>query len=415
MKSDAPVPLPLAEARRRITAAIRPVSDIERIPLIDALDRVLAEDLVSTVDVPAHDNSAMDGYALPRDRSAVAPTTLRIVGEARAGRPHVGPVPADACVRIMTGAVMPADCDAVVAQEEVVIDGERIRYASTIRPGQHRRLAGEDIAAGSLALRRGRRLVPSDLGIAASIGSAELAVFRRPRVAVFSTGNELRDVDEALDVGAIRDANRHTVLGMLRRLGVEAIDLGIVRDDPLALAAVLTRACSNEVRADAIVTSGGVSVGDADHTRAVMARMGAIDFWTLAVKPGRPMAFGRVTTDRGSALLFGLPGNPVAVMVVFYALVRDALIAISGATAEPLVAVRAVCDSAIGKAIGRAEFVRGVLTDRVDGWHVRATQAQGSGVLRSMSEANGLIVLDHQHGPVAAGDPVDVWPFHGLI
>ena len=415
MSGSRDVALPLDEARRRIATAVRPVDEVDHVSLLDALDRVLAEDLVSTVTVPAHDNAAMDGYALPRDRSLVVPTSMRIVGVARAGMPYRGPVLSDACVRIMTGAVMPDGCDAVVPQEDVIVDGDRIVYGHAIRAGQHHRIAGEDLAIGSLALLRGRRIVPSDLGLAASIGTERLAVFRRPRVAVFSTGNELRDVAEPLEAGSIRDANRYTVLGMLRRLGVEAIDLGIVEDDANALAEVLTRACGDEIRADAVITSGGVSVGDADHTRAVMARLGAIDFWTLAIKPGRPMAFGRIATGGRSALLFGLPGNPVAVMVVFYALVRDALLAMSGATSEPLVPLSATCDNAIAKVVGRTEFIRGVLASGIDGMHVRATLAQGSGVLRSMSEANGLIVLDHDRGPVAVGDKVDVWPFHGLI
>ena len=413
VKPDGAPALSLADARRRIHDAIRPVDDIERVPLMQALDRVLAEDLVASVAVPAHDNAAMDGYALSTDRARPPATDLRVVGEARAGRPYTGPLVDDACVRIMTGAMMPAGCDAVVPQEQVVVDGDRVRCDAVVLPGQHVRLAGEDLAIGSCALPRGRRLVPSDLGIAASLGAATLAVRRRPRVAVFSTGDELRDVGDTLEPGTIRDANRYTLLAMLARLGVETIDLGIVPDEPAALEAVLVRACAN-LRADAIVTSGGVSVGDADHTRAVMDRRGSIDFWTLAVKPGRPMAFGRVSSGDRDALLFGLPGNPVAVMVVFYALVRDAVLALSGASIETMPSIAARCEEAIAKVPGRTEFVRGVLSRVDDGWRVRPTSAQGSGVLRSMSEANGLIVLAHDRGPVAASDAVDVWPFLGL-
>ena len=413
-------PLHLHEARLRIAATIEPVSGIERVALVDALDRVLAADLVSTVDVPGHDNAAMDGYALPRDRSTSIGASFRIVGTARAGHPYEGRVDTDQCVRIMTGAVMPAACDAVVPQERVeVVDG-RVRFDGAVVTGQHRRPAGEDLRVGQVALRRGRRLVPSDLGVCASIGCACVDVLRRPRVAVFSTGAELRDANEALRPGSIRDANRYTLIGMLKRLDVDVVDLGIVDDDPDALEAVLRRACGHGddgrgVRADAIVTSGGVSVGDADHTRTVMARLGSVDFWTLAVKPGRPMAFGRIACDGHAALLFGLPGNPVAVMVVFYALVRDALLMLAGGTPAPIPSITAICDHDLAKAPGRTEFLRGIAGREDDGWHVRTTGTQSSGVLRSMSEANCLIVLNHDRGFVTRGEAVEAWPFRGLL
>jgi molybdopterin molybdotransferase len=403
----------LTDARRLIDAAITPIADRERVPLIDALDRVLVADLVSTVAVPAHDNSAMDGYALRS--SMVAPRTLRIVGQASAGHPFTGSVGLDDCVRIMTGAVMPTDCDAVVAQETVVVDDGIVTVDAIVKAGQHRRGAGEDLQVGATALSRGRRITPADLGLAASIGVGTLEVVRRPRVAVFSTGSELRDVDEALDTGSIRDANRYTIIGMLTKLGVDVVDLGIVKDDPAALEAAIVRACSDAVRADAIITSGGVSVGDADYTRDVMRRRGDVAFWSLAIKPGRPMAFGRVNGDGGRALLFALPGNPVAAMVIFYALVREALLKLGGASVEPLPSVFAISDTAFNKLGGRTEFFRGVLVRQQDDWHVRPTGAQGSGILRSMSEANGLIVLDHERGPVRPGERVEVWPFHALM
>ncbi len=387
-----------------------PIEGVERVPLIAALGRILAQDLVSRVAVPAHDNAAMDGFALASRPGSTH--RLRIVGEAHAGRPFAGSVADDACVRIMTGAVMPSDCDAVVPHEAARIDDDCVTIDGVVARGQHRRLAGEDLQVGAVALARGRRIAPADLGLAASLGVDMLDVVRRLKVAVFSTGDELRAVDQPLDPGSVRDANRHTLIGMLTALGIDAIDLGIVRDDPAALEDTLLRAC--EV-ADAIVTSGGVSAGDADHTRDVMARVGDIAFWTLAIKPGRPMAFGHVGVDDHEALLFALPGNPVAVMVVFYALVRDALTTMAGGIAEPLPAITAITDMPFDKVRGRTEFVRGIASRAADGWHVRTTGTQSSGVLRSMSEANCLIVLEHDRGPVAPGERVEAWPFRGLV
>lgn len=408
--------LPLDEARRLLTATVEPIVDVEQVALRDALGRVLHESLVSAVRVPAHDNAAMDGYALRADGpvEAGAPTTWRIVGQARAGHPYTGRVGSDECIRILTGAVMPADCDTVVPQEQVHVDGDGITLEHPYRPGQHRRRAGEDLDVGTTVIAKGRRITPSDLGLAASVGATTLVVVRRARIAVFSTGNELSDVGQPLPIGGIRDSNRYALIGLLTLLGVEVVDLGIVRDDPAALEACLLHACGDDVRADAIVTSGGVSAGDADHTRDVMARIGQVDFWKLAVKPGRPMAFGRIANGARSALLFGLPGNPVAAMVIFHALVRDALLQRMGARIEPLPAITAVSDVAIAKAPGRTEFVRAIASRQADGWHVRPTGDQGSGILRSMSDANCLVVLEHARGPVAIGERVEAWPMHGL-
>ncbi len=411
------------DARRLIDAAIRPVIDTETIALHAALGRVLANDLVSQVDVPAHDNAAMDGYAFRAEASTPARNRtgtrrLRVVGQALAGEPFTGSVASGECVRVMTGAMMPLHCDAVVPQEETTSHGNEVEIAGDVRPGQHRRCRGEDLASGAIAIPRGRRITPSDLGLAASIGAAEVPVVRWPRVAIFSTGTELRAAGEALAPGCVHDSNRYALMGMLERLGVEVIDMGIVRDDRDALEAALTHACSDTVRADAIVTSGGVSGGDADYTREVMRKIGRVSFWKLAIKPGRPMAFGRVEVvsehATRSALLFGLPGNPVSTMVVFYALVREALLKLSGAHVEPLPCLRLICDAPLKKPKGRTEFVRGIAYRRDDGWHVRTTGAQGSGILRSMSEANCLIVLDHDRSDVATGEVVEAWPFDGL-
>jgi molybdopterin molybdotransferase len=410
-----PKALPVAQAQEFIARLVTPVRAVESLALRSALGRVLARDVISGIDVPGLDNSAMDGYALRgSDLDAGDEIVLQLVGSGFAGERFEGSVGARQCVRIMTGAVMPAGLDTVVPQEFVKLDQGRVRIpAGVVRAGDNRRLAGEDIARGAVALGAGRTLRPADLGLLASLGHAEAAVFRRARVAFFSTGSELRSVGETLDAGCVYDSNRYTIWGMLQRLGVEVIDLGVVRDDPAALEAAFASAARD---ADAVVTSGGVSVGEADHTKLVMARLGDVLFWRIAMRPGRPMAIGRIASAGHTALLFGLPGNPVAVMVTFYALVRDALLALGGATPAPLLTLRAASLEAIRKRPGRTEYQRAIVSRAGDGrWQVRTTGSQGSGILRSMSEANGLVVLAHEQGDVAPGAEVDVLPFDALI
>jgi molybdopterin molybdotransferase len=287
--------------------------------------------------------------------------------------------------------------------------------AGVVRTGDNRRLAGEDLARGDIALTAGRVVRPADIGMLASLGQAEVLVRRRLRVAFFSTGDELRSIGEPLDAGCVYDSNRYTLWAMLQRLGlVELIDMGVVKDEPDALRAAFASAALD---ADAVITSGGVSVGEADHTKQIMAELGDVLFWRIAMRPGRPMAIGRIATAGHSAILFGLPGNPVAVMVTFYALVRDALLAMSGAQAQPMPLLRAESTDGIRKKPGRTEYQRGIVTRAAEGgeWQVRITGSQGSGILRSMSEANGLVVLHHAQGNVAAGERVDVVPFDALI
>ncbi|MEO8310158.1 MAG: gephyrin-like molybdotransferase Glp [Caldimonas sp.] len=410
-----PKALPVAQAQEFIARLVPRVQAVETVALRSALGRVLAEDVVSAIDVPSHDNSAMDGYALRGNELAdVAESVFTVAGAGFAGGRFEGDVGARECVRIMTGAVMPAGLDTVVPQEFVRVDGDVVAVpAGVVKCGDNRRLAGEDLARAEVALAAGRTIRPADLGLLASLGAAEVAVFRRLRVAFFSTGNELRSVGQPLDAGAVYDSNRYTLWGMLQRLGVDVLDLGVVRDEPAALAAAFRTAAD---AADAVITSGGVSVGEADHTKAVMAELGDVLFWRIAMRPGRPMAIGRIASGGREAILFGLPGNPVAVMVTFYALVRDALLAMSGATAMPLLVVRAASVAPIRKRPGRTEFQRGIVSRAGDGrWQVRTTGSQGSGILRSMSEANGLVVLGHSQGDVAVGDEVDVLPFDALI
>jgi molybdopterin molybdotransferase len=410
-----PSALPVAQAQEFIARLVPVVQAVESVPIRSALSRVLARDIVSPIDVPAHDNSAMDGYALRgSDLLVDAPTALDVVGTGLAGEAGTGEVLAGQCLRIMTGAVMPAGLDTVVPQEFTEAkDGKVVIPPGVVRPGDNRRLAGEDLARGEAALHAGRMLRPADIGMLASLGQAEVPVRRRLRVAFFSTGDELRSIGEPLPAGCVYDSNRYTLWAMLQRLHVDVLDMGVVRDDPAALEAAFRHAAEN---ADAVITSGGVSVGEADHTKQVMARLGDVLFWRIAMRPGRPMAIGRIESGGRAAILFGLPGNPVAVMVTFYAFVRDALLRMSGATPEPLPMLRAASVKALRKKPGRTEYQRGIVTRAADGsWQVAITGSQGSGILRSMSEANGLVVLAHEQGDIEAGGLVDVLPFDGLV
>lgn len=394
-----------------IQRLVIPVSETQSLTLHEALDRVLARDVVSPIDVPAHDNSAMDGFACAgSDLLAGRTSTLRIVGTALAGAPSAVIVKAGEALRITTGAVMPAGLDTVVPQEFVTVHGEDVQIPQgVVQTGDNRRLRGEDLVRGRAAVQAGRVLRPAELGLIASLGIGEVTVKRRLRVAFFSTGDEIHSIGEALSAGGVYDSNRYTVHGMLRRLGVEAIDMGVIRDDPASLEAAFRDAAS---RADAVITSGGVSVGEADHTKQVMAALGDVRFWRIAMRPGRPLAIGTI----GNAVIFGLPGNPVAVMITFHAFVREALLRMGGASPRPVPTFRVRCQTAIRKKPGRTEYQRAVLSMDAQGEQVVSIVGnQGSGVLRSMSEANGLVVLPHAQGDVAKGDFVDVLPFEGLV
>ena len=407
-----PKALTVDAAQAFIAQLVPHVDTVERVALRASLGRVLAHDIVSAINVPAHDNSAMDGYALRgSDLAASSDTLLRVVGTGFAGTAYAGAVAPGDCVRIMTGAVMPANLDTVVPQEFTKSEGDKVVRipAGVVRTGDNRRLAGEDLARGTSALRAGRLLRPADLGLLASLGQAEVPVLRKLRVAFFSTGDELRSIGEPLAAGCVYDSNRYTIWAMLQRLGCEVLDLGVVRDDPAALRATFSQAAAS---ADVVITSGGVSVGEADHTKQIMAELGDVLFWRIAMRPGRPMAIGRIH----NAILFGLPGNPVAVMVTFYAFVREALLAMSGATPEPVPRLRAACMTALRKKPGRTEYQRGIVSRNADGrWQVAITGSQGSGILSSMSAANGMVVLSHDQGDVAAGDEVEVIAFDGLV
>ena len=412
-----PQALSVEQVNAFLAELVQPVSanESQDVYLFDALGRVLAQDVISPISVPAHNNSAMDGFAfdaaqLPADQ----PLTLRVVGTALAGKAWQGKVNAGECLKIMTGAILPDGLDTVVPQEFCHIDSAHDVTTVTLPPnilkaGDNRRLMGEDLMQGQPALKAGQHLTPAALGLVASLGLPDVRVHRRLRVAYFSTGDEVLSLGDAPREGAVYDSNRYTVFGLLTRMGCEVIDMGVVRDEPALLEAAFAKAARE---ADAIITSGGVSVGEADFTKAMMKKLGDVAFWKIAMRPGRPMAVGRI----GKSVLFGLPGNPVAVMVTFLAFVRPALLRMMGSTAQPAPLLRAKCLEPLRKKAGRTEYQRGFVSSAPDGTlQVRTTGNQGSGVLSSMVQGNGLIVLHHAQGNVAVGDDVDVMMFEGAV
>jgi molybdopterin molybdotransferase len=402
--------LSAAEARNRMLAEVSPICGHEFLPVRSTLGRILAADIIAPHDVPAHDNSAMDGFAVCFDSLArEGETRLTVVGTAFAGNAFSGLVGKGQAVRIMTGAVLPAGADTVVVQEVTRVEEAAVWIPAGQRLGQNTRRAGEDLARGQVALPAGKQIGPAELGLIASLGIAEVDVKRRLRVAFFSTGDELASIGTPLAPGQIYDSNRYTLHGLLSRLGADIIDMGVVPDQPAALEATLVEAAQV---ADAIITTGGVSVGEADFIKVILAKLGQVKFWKLNIKPGRPMAFGKI----GNAWLFGLPGNPVAVMVSYTQFALDALLRLSGldpVPERPLLTVNAA--NAIKKQVGRREYLRGQIVT-VDGrWQVKTTGNQGSGVLRSMSEANCFVILPEDCAGVQAGDSVQVQLFDGLL
>ena len=398
---------------QHLVQSLPPVA-AQEIPLMQALGRIVAADIISPIDVPAHDNSAMDGFAFDGKHLGLAPLKLRVVGTALAGKAWQGNVKTGECVKIMTGAVMPTGLDTVIAQELATMHtsgSESIVEipAGILQAGDNRRKAGEDLQRGLPALRVGSALSPAALGLVASLGITKVKVNRQLRVAYFSTGDEVLSLGDAMREGAVYDSNRFTVFGLLTRMGCQVVDMGVVRDDPVLLEQAFSKASEN---ADVIITSGGVSVGEADFTKAMMKKLGDVAFWKIAMRPGRPMAVGRL----GKCILFGLPGNPVAVMVTFLAFVKPALLHLMGGTASTTPYLRAKSAVALRKKPGRTEYQRGFVRTLSDGTlQVEAAGNQGSGVLRSMVEANGLIVLHHHQSSVAAGEEVDVMMFEGVI
>lgn len=404
--------LPVDQAMARLLDAVNPILDLETVALDQAVDRILAEDLLSPVQVPSHRNAAVDGYAMRgQDLPAAGELkSLPIIGEASAGHPFSGALKPGQSVRIMTGAAMPDGADTVLMQEHVECSGQQVTLDARHSPGQNVRQAGEDIQINDRILSAGARLTPPQVGLISSLGLERVAVYRKLRVAVFSTGDELLAGGEPAREGFIYDSNRFSLTSALQRLGCDVLNLGIVPDNKAALSQTLAQASK---QADVIFSSGGVSVGEADFTRTVLSELGEIGFWKIAMKPGRPIAFGRI----GEALFFGLPGNPVAVLVTFYQFAKPALEKMMGLT-EPLLAPRFKARSAVAmrKRPGRTEYQRGILYQSDSGeWQVKTTGKQGSGILRSMCLANCFVILPHESGSVAPGDDVLVQPFAGLF
>jgi molybdopterin molybdotransferase len=400
------------QALQLILDQMHSLTESEIVPIRETLNRTLAADITSSINVPGHTNSAMDGYAInANDIPTEAQTELKNIGTAWAGQPYTGKINKSECVRIMTGAAMPSGTDTVVMQEHVKVDGNKIFIDHTIRAGQNVRQAGEDIPIGGQVLSKGKVLTPADLGLLASVGISETSVVKKLRVAFFSTGDELRPVGTNLEVGQIYDSNRYTLHGMLTRLGTEVIDLGVIKDDRKAVESAFIDAAD---KADVIITSGGVSVGEADFVKETLEKLGEVNFWKVAMKPGRPLAFGKIK----NAWFFGLPGNPVSVMVTFYMFVQPALKKLAGGNYQAPLMIEASCLTKLRKRPGRVEYQRGVLSrdsNHPTHYEVVKTGAQGSGILRSMSDANCFIILPMESIGVEIGDSVQVLPFEAII
>lgn len=406
-----PNAMPVNKARQYIKQFLNPITETELLPIRECLGRILATNILSPANVPNYDNSAMDGYAFNADDiKPEKPTHLKVIGTAFAGKAFNGSVALGECIRIMTGAAMPQGADTVVVQEKVSLETDHITFIDAPKPRMNVRYAGEDLRINQTVLATGHLMRPADLGLVASLGIATIEVYRKLKVAFFSTGDELVSLGQPLQIGQVYDSNRYTLFGMLSKLGAEIIDLGAIKDDPALLEETLLNAAS---QADVVITSGGVSVGEADYMKLLLAQHGQVMFWKVAMKPGRPLAYGKV----GNAHYFGLPGNPVAVMVTFYQFVRNAMLSLMGQpNPPPLPTFKVECTQAIKKLTGRTEFQRGILFANAEGnWQVKPTGAQGSALLSSMSLANCFIVLDETVGNLDAGALVQVQVLDGIV
>ncbi len=421
--SSEKITLSVLEAQHLILEAMHPLCLSEQVALENALDRISTNNIPAPINVPAFDNSAMDGYAFcAQDLNDRA--TLSLVGSAFAGHPFQAMLQPEQAIRITTGAPMPKRADTVLPYELAILaDANTLDMRNvTVKAGQHRRCCGEDLKIGSTAISKGQRLRPAELGLLASLGLSEITVQRRVRVALFSTGDELRSTGQSVGShsGGIYDSNRITLRAMLMRFGAEVIDLGVLPDDPVKLENALTEIAS---KVDVIITSGGLSGGIADYTGKIMQKIGNIQFLSINMRPGRQFAFGKVTTSPAGndspapTYLFGLPGNPVAVMVSFYFLVRPALQRLNGAQTSPPLQINAIAMHDIPKKIGRTEFQRGICeADREPPQlRVRITGKQGSGILSSMSEANCMVVLENDQADIKAGDNIKIILFEGML
>jgi molybdopterin molybdotransferase len=405
--------LPVEQAERIIHARVAPVAEVETVSLQAAHGRVLARDVLAPIDLPPFDNSAVDGYAVRHaDLDGKAESRLAVAERVTAGRAAARALPAGAAIRIFTGAPMPAGADTVFMQEDVRREGDAVIVPAGLARGANRRLAGEDVRAGSVALAAGRRLAAQHVALAAGIGVTALDVFRRVRVAVFSTGDEIVEPGRPRPAAALFDANRYLLIALIERLGGVATDLGILPDDPARLARAIAAAAAEH---DLVVTSGGVSTGEADHVRHAVEAVGRLVFWRVAIKPGRPVAMGVIPGARGGAAFVGLPGNPAAVYVTFARIVRPLLLRLAGAEAAPLVPLPVRSAFAYRKRAGRREYVRVKLARAADGTVEAIKHAQeGAGIITSLTETDGLVELPEDVTTVVPGATVGFLSYAAL-
>ncbi|MFN3709724.1 MAG: gephyrin-like molybdotransferase Glp [Alishewanella aestuarii] len=399
--------LPVADALAQMLAQVSTVSETEQVPLAQALDRVLAEPVLASFDVPGYDNSAMDGYAV-RAAEVKAGQALTLQGSALAGHAFAAALAPQSCVRIMTGAVLPAGADTVIMQEQVRLQDGKVIADFVPKVGENVRKAGEDLKNGQQVLSAGCRLTAPQLGLLASLGIADVAVRRKLKIAIFSTGDELVLPGQPLPEGHIYDSNRVVLRAMLQRLGVEVLDLGLLPDQPAAIRSAFQSAMRD---ADALITSAGVSVGDADYTRQMLSELGQVNFWKVAIKPGKPFAFGKLE----NCWFFGLPGNPVAAVVTLDQLVQPVLLKLAGAAVSPANQLTAVTTVTLKKQPGRADYQRGYYWATAEGLFVKNLGSQSSGMLSSIANANCYIVLPQDSGSVASGEAVTIQPFGQLL
>ena len=408
--------LPIAEMERLIADRITPVSEIEAIHLRDALGRVVASDVFAPIDLPPFDNSAVDGFAVSHaDLANDRDSELVIVDRVTAGRPSSKPLSTGQAIRIFTGAPMPIGADTVFMQEDCRVSGNKVVVPPGLKLGANRRLAGEDVRKGAVVLVAGRRLLAQDLALAAALGLTQISVRRRLRVAVFSTGDEIVEPGAPRAAPAIFDANRFLLIGLLERLGSEVTDLGILADDPTTLAAAFAQAAQTH---DLVLTSGGVSTGEADHVRAAVERMGRLVFWRVAIKPGRPVAMGVVmgSNRKTFADFVGLPGNPAAVFVTFVRVVRPLLLQLAGALPQPLTPLPVRAAFSYRKRRGRREYVRVALRTSADGLVEAVKHRQeGAGVITSLTETDGLVELSEDTVAIEPGSMVGFLPYAALV
>ena len=410
---SAPGLMPLSNALNTLRESLSNVCEEITLPLSEALGFTLSDNIISGLNVPPFNNSAMDGYALNADElkgcSEDAPVQLTLVGKSFAGAPFEGEIKPGCCIRIMTGAVVPDSLDCVVMQEQCSVEGNNITFKQQVNVNNNVRFAAEDIKIGQAILSQGHKLTPRDIPLLASLGIVNVPVYRKLKVAVISSGDELKSLHESLQKGEIYDTNRYSIIAMLSRLNVEVIDLGIIKDDYSLIKNAFIKA---DQLADVVISSGGVSVGEADFIKEVLNEVGEIGFWKVAIKPGKPFAFGKLQ----NSIFFGLPGNPVSAIVTLYQLAVPAMAKMGGEIMKPALRFNAITSEPLSKKPGRTDFQRGTYSvDEQGKLVVSSTGSQGSGVFSSMSQSNCFIVLEQARGKVLAGETVTIEPYNSIM